>query len=131
MFKSLVSSMITQILLSLQNPGKYIEKYEQMTTDILWRGRPGRYRKEILEHPSKLGGLQLHDIYIYIYIYRFTISLKTTWIRRFTLTNSGWTDITNQCTIEKIIIYGTKYLTNIINDITNPYWNDVLKKWMT
>ena len=60
-FKSLVSSMITHILLSLPSPSKTcIEEYDNMVHDFLWRGKPPKYRKKILKYPHILGGLQLH-----------------------------------------------------------------------
>ena len=62
-FKSLVSSMITHILLSLPNPSQiFIEEYEEMAKDFFWGGKPPKFRREILEYPYDLGGLQLHNL---------------------------------------------------------------------
>ena len=55
-----------------------------MVPDFLWRGKPAKYRKEILEYLSKLGGLQLHNLK------RCVVSLKIIWARRIMLTNSSW-----------------------------------------
>ena len=46
--------MVTHILLSLPNPKVMKECYEGMISDFLWRGKPPKYRREILECPSKL-----------------------------------------------------------------------------
>ena len=85
-YKSLASSMLTHILLSHPNPSQeLLEEYEKMTADFLWGGKPPKFRKEILEYPYALGGLQLHNLL------RFSSSLKTTWLRRRMATDSGWT----------------------------------------
>ena len=61
-FKSLLSSMITHILLSLPSPSQvFIDEDDKLVKDFLWGGRPRKYRKEILEYPYNLGGLQLHN----------------------------------------------------------------------
>ena len=84
--KSLISSMITHILLSLPSPSQvFIDEYDNLVKDFLWGGRPPKYRKEILEYPYNLGGLQLHNLK------RFSLSLKTTWLRRIVVSDSGWT----------------------------------------
>ena len=51
-FKSLISSMITHILLSLPSPSQtFINEYDSLVKDFLWDGKPPKYRKEILEYP--------------------------------------------------------------------------------
>ena len=71
--KSLISSMITHILLSLPSPSQvFIDEYDNLAKYFLWGGRSPKYRKEILDYPYNLGGLQLHNSK------RFSFSLKTT-----------------------------------------------------
>ena len=83
-FKSLASSMLTHILLSLPHLSQeFLDEYDKITTDFLWGGKPPKFRKEILEYPYDLGGLQLHNLH------RFSSSLKTTWLRRIISTDSG------------------------------------------
>ena len=121
-FKSLVSSMITHILLSLPNPSQtFMEEYEKMLKDFLWGGKPAKYRKEILEYPQDLGGLQLHNLET------FSSSLKTTWLRRIILTDSGWTSFALAYEIDKCWIFGNNFLKTKRNTIINPFWKDVVQ----
>ena len=53
-FKSLTSSMITHILLSLPDPSStLLEEFKKMTKDFLWGTKPPKFRKEILEYPHE------------------------------------------------------------------------------
>ena len=55
--KSLFTSKITQVLLSLPTPKKStFEKIENMFKTFLWNGRQGKFRKTILECPTNRGG---------------------------------------------------------------------------
>ena len=121
-FKNLVSSMITHILLSLPNPSQtFIDEYENFLKDFLWGGKPAKYRKEILEYPQDFGGLQLHNLE------RFSSSLKTTWLRIIIMTDSGWTSFALAYEIDKCWIYGNNFLKEKRNTITNPFWKDVVR----
>ena len=53
------------------------------------------------------GGLQLHNIK------RFTMSLKTTWVRKLVLTDSSWTCFPLYYKIGECIICGLNYLEQI------------------
>ena len=66
-----------------------------MAKDFLWGGKPPKFRREILEYPYDLGGLQLHNLK------RFSLFLRTTWLRRITLTDSGWTTFALAYDIDK------------------------------
>ena len=104
-FKSLISSMITHILLSLPSPSQaFINEYDTLVKDFLLGGKPSKYRKEILEYPYNLGGLQLHNLQ------RFSLSLKTTWLRRRITSDSGWTRFARAYEIDKCWLYGDNYL---------------------
>ena len=120
-FKSLISSMITHILLSLPNLSQiFIEEYEEMAKDFLGGGKPPKFRREILEYPYDLGGLQLHNLK------RFSSSLKSTWLRRVIKTNSGWTTFAMAYEIDKCWLYGNIFLETKANNIDNRFWKDVV-----
>ena len=115
-FKSLISSMITHILLSLPSPSQeFIDEYENILKDFLWGGKPPKYRREILEYPYNLGGLQLHNLK------RFSMSLKMTWLRRLLLSDSGWTTFALTHEIDKCWLYGDNYLEKKKNTIKNVF----------
>ena len=92
-----------------------------MARDFFWRGKPPKFRKEILEYPYDLGGLQLHNLK------RFSSSLKTTWLRRIIKTNSGWTTIPLAYEIDTCWLYGNIFLETKANNITNKFWKDVVQ----
>ena len=122
-FTSLVFSMITHILLSLPNASQtFIDEYEKMAKDFFMGGRkPPKFRKEILEYPYDLGGLQLYNLNI------FSSSLKTTWLRRLISTNSGWTTFALAYEIDKCWIFGNYFLELKKNTIINTFWKEVVQ----
>ena len=121
-FKSLASSMITHILLSLPDPSPtLLEEFEKMTNDFLWGTKPPKFRKEILEYPHELGGLQLHNPK------RFSTSLKLTWLRRRISTDSGWTNFALAYEIDKCWMYGNEFTAQKINTTTNRFWKDIIQ----
>ena len=83
-------------------------------------GEPPKFRKEILEYPYDLGGLQLHNLH------RFSSSLKTTWLRRIISTDSGWTTFAVAYEIDKCWIFGNDFTEQKKNTITNAFWKDVI-----
>ena len=121
-YKSLASGMLTHILLSLPNPSQeLLEEYDKMTVNFLWGGgKPPKFRKEILEYPYDLGGLQLHNLL------RFSTSLKTTWLRRIMATDSGWTTFALAYEIDKCWTFGNDFAEQKKNTIVNTFWKDVI-----
>ena len=121
-YKSLASSMLTHILLSLPNQSQeLLEEYDKMTADFLWGGKPPKFRKEILEYPYSLGGLQLHDLL------RFSNSLKTTSLRRIMATDSGWTTFALAYGIDECWTFGNDFAEQKKkNTIVNTFWKDVI-----
>ena len=121
-FKSLASSMITHTLLSLPDPSPpLLDELEQITNDFLWGTKPPKFRKEILEYPHELGGLQLHNPK------RFSSSLKLTWLRRIILTDSGWTNFALAYEIDKCWMYGNDFTVQKLKTTTNRFWKDVIQ----
>ena len=121
-FKSLVSSMLTHILLSLPNPSLELsEEYEKMLTGFLWGGKPAKFRREILEYPYDLGGLQLHNLQ------RFSSSLKITWLRRIIATDCSWTTFAISYEIDKCWNFGNDFAKQKKNTMINIFWKDVVQ----
>ena len=120
-FKSLISSMITHILLSLPNPSQeFIKEYEELCKDFLWGEKPPKFRQEILEYPYEMGGLQLHNLE------RFSSSLKTTWLRRIISTDSSWTVFSLANNIDKCWLFGNEYIELNRDKMKNMFWRDVM-----
>ena len=120
-FKSLISSMITHILLSLPNPSQvFIREYDKICKDFLWGEKPPKFRREILEYPQELGGLQLHNLE------RFSLSLKATWLRRIIFTDSSWTVFPLAYEIDRCWIFGQEFTEEKRNTVRNILWKDVI-----
>ena len=120
-FKSLISSMITHILLSLPNPSQeFIKEYEKICKNFLWGEKPPKFRQEILEYPYEMGGLQLHNLE------RFSSSLKVTWLRRIISTDSSWTVFALAYKIDKCWLFGNEYIELNRDKMKNMFWRDVM-----
>ena len=87
----------------------------------MWKGNPTIYEKELLEYPSKLGGLQLHNLE------RFAMSPKRTRLIRRILTNSSGTIFAYYNKIRKCLICGSKYLDAHIDKTKNLFWKEVIQ----
>ena len=120
-FKSLISSMITHILLSLPNPSQeFIKEYEKICKDFLWGEKPPKFRQEILEYPYEMGGIQLQNLE------RFSSSLKATWLRRIISTDSSWTVFALAYKIDKCWLFGNEYIELNRDKMKNMFWRDVM-----
>ena len=74
--KSLLISNITHILLSLPTPSDFmIKKLETTFKDFIWNKKKNKFRKEILETTTKLGGLKMTNILV------FNNALKVSWLK--------------------------------------------------
>ena len=120
LIKSLLISKITHILLSLPTPNDNTFKtLEHVFKNFIWGDKPPKFRKEILESTSKLGGLQMTNLRM------FDKSLKISWIKRLKDQNDGWEFFPRYFNIHKIEIFGDIYPTMLANKINNPFWLDV------
>ena len=94
---------------------------DKLFKEFLWRGKPPKFRKEILESAYNLGGLKLTDLRT------LDKSLKISWLKRLKNPTDGWEEFPRVLNIHKIIIYGDKYPCNIIDKINNQFWKDVVQ----
>ena len=70
LFKSLMLSKITHILLSLLSPKKlYHKKMRKKVQMLLWGDKPPKFKQSILENVKELSGLQLTNA-----VYRVNIA---------------------------------------------------------
>ena len=57
-------------------------------------------------------------------------SMKLTWLRRMLTSNSPWQEIIrNKIRFKELFSFGTSYLENILKNIKNKFWIDVLKAY--
>ena len=120
--KSLLISKITHVLLSLPSPNpKTLEKLEEMFKNFLWYQKAPKFRKEIMETLTTLGGLKMTNIKI------FDLSLKISWVKRFIAQTEGWAEFPNSMGFSKILIFGDQYFKKLQQKTHNKFWLDVLK----
>ena len=119
--KSLVQSKITHILLSLPNPSNNTFKDIQTLVDaFLWKNKPPKFRKEIMEAEVSDGGMKLHNLKT------FCMALKAGWIKRYLSSNAKWTNFPDHFEFRDICTYGKNYIDRIYDITDNPFWKNVL-----
>ena len=110
------------MLLSLPSPSVLcIKELNETFSELLWCGKPPKWRKEILEGEYHEGGLTLHNIFL------FDKTLKLSSLRRYIKSSGKWTVITNDFELFDIFKFGPDYLDRIIELTSNPFWKDVIK----
>ena len=75
--------------------------FEDMFKKILWNNKIPKFRKDIIENLTNLGGLKMINF--------FYLSLKISSIKRITVQTEGWAEFPIQMGIHKIIQYGDQY----------------------
>ena len=96
-----------------------------MFFDFLWQG-PTKIKNDVIIKNYVEGGLKM------INLKAFISALKVTWIRKLFNKDAQWQYlITHQINIKNICNLGLKYTENLIRDIKNDFWKDVLKSHMT
>ena len=119
--KSLLISKITHILLSLPSPKENTyKKLENIFKEFIWNMKPPKFRKEILETNTNLGGLKMTNLKV------FNNSLKLSWLKRLKNSEDGWEQFPRQFNIHKIILYGDNYPNTLLQNTYNPFWKDVI-----
>ena len=59
----------------------------------------------------------------------FISSMKATWLRRWIQTDSEWKDLNSNINFKKLFDFGKAYADSIIKQISNPFWEDVIKAY--
>ena len=120
--KSLLISKVTHDLLSL--PSLSLTTFnllEDMFKKFLWNNKIPKFRKDIIENLTNLGGLKM------VNLRTFDMSLKLSWIKIISLQREGWAEFPIQMGIHKIIEYGDLYAKRIINKISNKFSKNLVE----
>ena len=120
--KSLLISKVTHILLSLPNP-KTQTLYEidcLFKNKQTWKNKRPKYRPEILEHNQLDGGLG------YPNLADFNDALNISWIKRIYIGEEGWRVFPKVYGIDKVLIYGAKYVDKMFKKVETGFWKDFL-----
>ena len=126
-WKSLILSKLTHILMSLPSPRtSTIKELEDMCIDFIWNGKRHQIKKDILYQQVEHGGLNL------INLVTFNYSLKITWIRKLTLYSPEWAEFAEMYRVDYITQTDILYHNTLIKKCKNPFWRDVIlsyKNW--
>ena len=119
LIKSLLISKFIHILLSLPSPKETLFiKIEQLFEFFLWNGKPPKFKIQIIEKQVIDGGLQYPNIRM------VDATMKISWFKRLYETNEGWASCPQWYGMDKIYVYGDKYLRKLLKTVKNQFWND-------
>ena len=80
-----------------------------MFKEFLWINKIPKFRKDIIENLTNLGGLKMANLK------NLDHSLKISWIKRISIQTDGWAEFPIQMGIHKIIQYGDQNAKKIRN----------------
>ena len=125
--KSLILSKLTHLVLILPSLDiRKLKNIEKKMYEFLWDGKPNQVAAKIAILPSNRGGLNM------VSIPEFWKSLKVSWLRRLTFSESFWKYIleynllTLNVNMNNIFYAGNTYLSKLSEKITNPFWKEVI-----
>ena len=120
--KSLFISKIIHILLSLPSPNDFIfDEIESIFQKFLWKGKPPKFRNQLIEKQISEGGLQ------YPNIRAIDATMKISWFKRIYISDADWVSFPYMYNMDKIYMYGDIYLKKLSLSIKNPFWKDTVK----
>ena len=126
--KSLALSKLTHLSLILPECNDaFAQSLEKIFYNFIWDNKPDKINRETSKVNESKGGLNM------VSVKEFWMSLKISWLRRFSKAKSFWKQIliTELYKInveyEQIFTAGSSKLIEIHNRITNPFWKDVFK----
>lgn len=123
--KSLMLSKFTHLFLALPNPpGDLIRKLERILYKFLWNSGPDRIKRSVIIKNLDAGGLRMINIQYFIK------ALKVSWFRRViqNSNSSHWYSLSN-IEFETLFNMGSGYSLRVIENISNPFWKDILQCW--
>ena len=120
--KSLFISKITHILLSLPSPTfDTFNKLEELFKKIIWQGKGPKFRTEIMETQTSLGGMKMTNLRV------FDASLKLSWLKRLNNQTKGWSEFPIHYRILDTLKYGDLFPKQVLDNIKNKFWKDMVR----
>ena len=122
--KSLLVPTLNHLFISIPNPNNQtIKELNNIFLEFVWEG-PAKIKYNIIIKQYCDGGLKM------INLKAFMNSMKLTWLRRMVTSNSPWQEIIrNKICFKELFSLGTSYIENILKNIKNKFWIDVLKAY--
>ena len=122
--KSLALSKIVHFLIALPTPEKdYMRRIDKRFYRFLWRSKPPKIKKKVLEMDYCKGGLKM------VNIFTFEKSLKIKWVRQLNSKHDAWTIIPTKYKIHCLMEYGNKFPNNLLHTVNNPFWRSVVESF--
>ena len=124
--KTIMISAFNHLFLALPNPNQRVLDYiNNILFSFLWNNKPSKIKKSVIIKPYCEGGLQM------INWNAFIDALKSTWIRRLFINNCKWQNLLkSEIEIDKLSGCNIKYAENIITNIQNKFWKDMLQSFI-
>ena len=120
--KSLALSKIVHFLIALPTPEKeYMRKIDKRFYRFLWRSKPPKIKKSVLEMDYCKGGLKM------VNIFSFEKTLKVKWVKQLCTKNDAWTIIPTKYKIHTLLEYGNKFPQHLLKSVDNPFWASVIR----
>ena len=122
--KTLLVPTLNHLFISIPNPNdQTIQELNNIFLEFLWEG-PAKINYNVIIKQYCDGGLKM------INLKSFMNSMKLTWLRRMVTSNSSWQEIiSNKICFKELFSLGTSYIENILKNIKNKFWIDVLKAY--
>ena len=122
--KTLLLPILNHLLISIPNPNDQILKeLNSIFFEFLWEG-PAKIKQTVVIKQYCEGGLRM------INLKAFMNSMKLTWLRRITTTDSPWQSIIKgTINFYEVFSFGASYIESLLPKIKNKFWTDVLKAY--
>ena len=121
--KSHLLLKITHLLIALPKPenNTLLQEINTLFYDFLWKGR-AKIKQSVVVKQYFEGGLKM------VNLFAFEQAPKITWIRRMLQDDTKWQlFIKNKISMNTLFSCGSDYIKNIIINLKNEFWKDVLK----
>ena len=119
MIKTFMMSAFNHLFIMLPNPDSTL--IDKIMFSFWWNKKPSKIKQATIIKQYGEGGLKM------INIMAFIETLKSTWIRRFLITDNKWQMfIKKYIQIEKLTGCNIKYIEKMITHLPNKFWKDVL-----
>lgn len=126
--KTLFISKLNHLFLTLPIPDEhYLKQLNNLFFKFIWNNGPDKIKRNVLSLEYKNGGLGMFDLV------KFLKGLKATWIRRIVKAHGApWLNLfeSSISKVVHIVSFGNKWIENILNKISNPFWVDTLRIWL-
>lgn len=124
--KTFMISVFNHLFLALPNPKQSVLDYiNNILFNFLWNNKTSKIKKSVIIKQYSDGGLNM------INLNAFIEALKSTWIRRLLINDCKWQKLIKlDIDIDKLSGCYTKYVENIIKNITNSFWKNVLQSFI-